>query len=358
MTARDAAQPAVDALVERGERDGCVRESEIERLAEELGLEPAQLEELRERLAARGIAVDDDCGRPAAPTHYANGDLAHFTVDALELFLAEATRHRLLTAGEEIELAKRIERGDLVAKEQLITHNIRLVVSIAKRYQGTALSLLDLIQEGTIGLIRAAEKFDWRKGFRFSTYATLWIRQAIGRALANQSRSIRLPHHVAQRERALARASAALTARLGREPTLEEAAHAAGISLADARALEQAARVVTSLDRPIGEEGETTFGALHPAEGLETSEEVLVSLERDAVRRAVDALPEPDREVVRLRFGIDGDPPQTQRAVGRRLGIGASEVRAIEQRALARLARVRELEALSETTPLEDGVSA
>jgi len=205
MTGRGEPERAVDALVESGERDGGLRESEIERLAEELALEPRQIEELRERLAERGVPVEDDCGRPAAPTQYANGDLAHFTVDALEQFVAEATRHRLLTAAGELELARRIERGDLLAKEKLITHNIRLVVSIAKRYQGTELSLLDLIQEGTIGLIRAAEKFDWRKGFRFSTYATLWIRQSIGRALANHSRSIRLPAYVAQRERALAR---------------------------------------------------------------------------------------------------------------------------------------------------------
>ena len=188
-----AHEPQVDAFVDRGERDGGVRESEIEQLAEQLGLGALTVEDLRDQLADRGVAVEDDCGRPARLTSYADGDLVHYTVDGVQQFLAEATRHRLLTPAEEIALAKRIERGDLDAKEQLITHNMRLVVSIARRYQGTELALLDLIQEGTIGLIRASEKFDWRKGFRFSTYATLWIRQAIGRALANQARTIRLP---------------------------------------------------------------------------------------------------------------------------------------------------------------------
>ncbi len=217
----------------------------------------------------------------------------------------------MLTPAEEIALAKRIERGDLDAKEQLITHNMRLVVSIARRYQGTELALLDLIQEGTIGLIRASEKFDWRKGFRFSTYATLWIRQAIGRALANQARTIRLPTHVAHRERRLARTRAALALELGREPTLEEAAEAAAMPLAEALALANATRVVTSLDRPVGE-GDTTLGELYVGEGADMGEEVVLSLRRDAIRRAVGELPKREREVVRLRFGLDGDPePQT-----------------------------------------------
>ena len=348
FVASEPAAAGIEVFLERGEREGGVRESDLERLAGEFDLRTRGLQELRERLADRGVPVEDDVGRPAAPMAYANGELAHYAVDALEQFLAEATRHRLLTAAEEIELAKRIERGDLAAKERLITHNIRLVVHVARRYQGTELSLLDLIQEGTIGLIRAAEKFDWRKGFRFSTYATLWIRQSIGRALANHSRSIRIPVSVAQRERALAGAHRCLVLDLGREPTLEEVAHAAGIELADALALKDAARVVTSLDRPLGEEGEATVGDLQAGEELEPGEEVILRLEMEAVRRAVDELPEPDREVVRLRFGIDGEPPHTQYRVGRRLGMTVAEVRAIEQRALAELARVRELAALSE----------
>ena len=268
--------------------------------------------------------------------------------DLVGRYLTEIGQYPLLTAAEEIELARRIERGDLRAKERLITHNLRLVVSVARRYPGSELSLLDLIQEGTIGLIRAAEKFDWRKGFRFSTYATLWIRQSIGRALSNQSRTIRLPVHVAQREGRLARARTALTAKLGREPTLEEVAAAADVSLEEALALAKAPRVVTSLDRPVGEDLEATLGELYPAPAVDVGEEVVLSLHREAVRGAVGGLPAPDRDVIRLRFGIDDDAePQTQAAVGRQLGLTTTEVREIEARALSALARLRELEALA-----------
>ena len=339
----------VDALVERGEREGGLRESDIEQSAEQLALDAVALDGLRNQLADRGVAIDDDCGRPARATRYADSDLAYYTVDGLEQFLAEAGQHPLLTPAEELELAKRIERGDLVAKERLITHNLRLVVSIARRYPNTELSLLDLIQDGTIGLIRATEKFDWRKGYRFSTYATLWIRQSIGRALSTQERTIRLPTHVAQRERKLARTRSALTAELGREPTIEEIAVEAGVPLEKAIALAKAPRVVTSLDRPIGENLDGTFGELFAAPETDVGEEVVLSLHHEAVRRAVNQLPEPDREVIRLRFGLDGDPePCTQAAIGRQLGLSLREVRAVEERALSALARLRELEALSD----------
>ena len=280
----------LDALLDRGLLDGSVQESEIEQIAEELALSPEAVEGLRDQLAACGVRVEDNVGRPAVATRYANGDLAHYAVDALDQFMADAARHRLLSASEEFALARRIERGDLEAKERLITHNLRLVVSIARRYQGTELTLLDLIQEGTLGLIRAAEKFDWRKGFRFSTYATLWIRQAIGRALSNHSRAIRLPVAVAQRERRLARIRTELTIELGREPGREELAAAAGLELSELDALSAAARVVTSLDAPLDAVGEAALGDILPDRAEEPSEEVLVSLEREAVRRAVATL--------------------------------------------------------------------
>jgi RNA polymerase primary sigma factor len=337
----------MDALIDRGLRDGKVLESEIERLANELGLSAVAVEDLRDQLAACGVEVEDDLGRPSAAMRYDNRALAHYAVDALDQFLYEAGRHRLLSAAEEIALAKRIERGDLAAKEQMITHNLRLVVSIARRYQGTELTLLDLIQEGTLGLIRAVEKFDWRKGFRFSTYATLWIRQAIGRALSHHSRAIRLPAAVAQQERRLARARADLSTTLGREPTSDELAEAAGLAPAEVAVLAGAARVVASLDVPVGESGEAVLGDMLPRPGGDAGEEVIVNLEREAVQRAVRALPDREREVIKRRFGINGDArPESHAKIGRRLGVSASEVRALERRGLAYLSQRRELDAL------------
>jgi RNA polymerase primary sigma factor len=271
-------------------------------------------------------------------------------VDAMSLFLQEAARYPLLRPAEELELARRIEQGDLRAKEKLITHNLRLVVSIAKRYQSAGdLTLLDLIQEGMLGLIRAAEKFDWRKGFRFSTYATLWIRQAIQRGLADHGRTIRLPVAIAQRERRIATMHRELLTRLGREPSEQELADAAAVSLQELHDLAKAARVTTSLDRPVGEEGETSLGALVPDGGADVGDEVIVGLGHEAVRRTVAELPEPDRTVIRLRYGLDADAqPQTFAAIARRMQMSPERVRAIEEQALRELAMHRELQALGE----------
>src|SRR5581483_7681377 len=193
-------------------------------------------------------------------THYSNETVAAMTTDSLQLFLNEAGRYKLLTAAEEVELAKRIERGDQAAKDLMINSNLRLVVSIAKRYQGHGLSLLDLIQEGIIGLIRAVEKFDWRRGYKFSTYATWWIRQAVQRGVANKSRTIRIPVHIVEREQKLARAERELLLELERPPPDEELARRAKLPLKHVREVRGAARAVASLDKPVGEDGDTSFG--------------------------------------------------------------------------------------------------
>src|SRR5436305_5846636 len=225
-----------DGLSARAEARGeqCVSLADLSELVQQTELSDDDVQALQELLEARGIEVSDDCGRSGVEqTSYSNGHLAQQTTDAMALFLQEVRRHPLLTRAEEVSLAKRIERGDLQAKERLINSNLRLVISNARKYQGHELPLLDLIQEGIFGLIRAAEKFDWRRGYKFSTYATFWIRQAIQRALDNRARTIRIPVHPGQRERKIARAHAELAARLGRDPTDEEIAKAAELSPAD-----------------------------------------------------------------------------------------------------------------------------
>src|SRR4051794_38761533 len=254
----DLDQPPLRALLERGRRDGCVDLSDLSEAVRELELPDDAAQSLHEELHSRGIEVRDDCGRDGIePTRFEPEELAGTTTDALQLFLNEARRYPLLTKEEEVELAKAVERGDLRAKERLINSNLRLVVANAKRYQGQGLSLLDLIQEGILGLIRAAEKFDWRRGYKFSTYATFWIRQAIQRALDTRGRTIRIPGELAQRERKVARVERELAAALGREPTDEEIVAQAEIDPDELAQVREAARAVTSLDRPVGDEGQT-----------------------------------------------------------------------------------------------------
>jgi RNA polymerase primary sigma factor len=343
--------PGIELLLGRREERGCVSESEIDRLVETLELDDEGVEDVRDQLSQRGIEVQDDCGKPAVPaTGYANSELLSHTMDSMGQFLREAARLALLTGPEELELAKRIERGDLAAKEKLINHNLRLVVAIAKRYQvTTTMTLLDLVQEGMIGLIRATEKFDWRRGFRFSTYATLWIRQSIQRGLVTQARIIRLPAHVEQHERKIARVHRELAARLGRDPTDEEIATAADLPMRQVTEIKDATRVVTSLDRPVGEQEGATLGELIAAPGPDVGDELHITLAGDTVRRVLDEMPEREREVIRLRYGIDGDAePQTYAQIGKRLGLTPVRVSAIERRALAELALRRELQALSD----------
>jgi RNA polymerase primary sigma factor len=342
------AHPEIEALLERGEENGCLNLSEVDDLAKRLELEDEELENLHERIDARGIELSDDCGKADAPsrTVFQPQELATSTTDALQLFLNEIRRYPLLTAEEEVELAKAIERGDMQAKERMINSNLRLVVSIAKKYQGQELCLLDLIQEGIFGLIRAAEKFDWRKGYKFSTYATFWIRQAIQRGIANRARTIRIPVHIGQRERKIARVERELAAKLERQPTDEEVSKESGVPMDQIEEIREAGRAVTSLDKPLGEEGDASFGDMFASEELTPEEEVHLSLSEQTVRRTLEELPETERNVLKLRYGINGDEPTPLRETGRRLGMSPERVRQIESKALAKLAMRRELDAL------------
>jgi RNA polymerase primary sigma factor len=336
----------LQALVDRGEQRGCVELTEIDELVQALGLEDEDLGTLYEQLDARGVELRDNCGRDAEEQPLDQRTLVHATTDALQLFLNEIGRHRLLTPQEEIDLAKRIEKGDLAAKERMINANLRLVVSLAKKYQGSELTLLDLIQEGILGLIRAVEKFDWRKGYRFSTYATWWIRQAIERGMDAKARTIKLPINLVRSQRKLSRAENSLAQRLDRAPTDEEVAKEAELTVDEVRSLRDAARTVTSLDRPLGEEEDAAFGDLLPSDAPAPEDVVNVSLTQQALRRALLELPDREREVVQLRYGIAGTEPTPLRDIGRKLGITPERVRQIESRALGRLGRMREIEGL------------
>ncbi|MGH2803518.1 MAG: sigma-70 family RNA polymerase sigma factor [Thermoleophilaceae bacterium] len=259
------------------------------------------------------------------------------TESGLELFLAEIGRHRLLSAAEEVRLAKRVERGDLAAKKQMINANLRLVVSIAKRYRGRGVPFLDLIQEGTLGLNRAVEKFDWRRRYKFSTYAHWWIRQAVERTIANQARTIRLPIHVIERRQKLARAARTLAPALGREPSLEELAEATGLPLGHVRQALGCAEASVSLNQAVGADGDTELADFlaDPAAG-DPVEEAERSLLRQTVQRRLERLPERERLIVERRFGLQGER-QTLETVGRELGLTRERVRQLEVQALKQL---------------------
>jgi RNA polymerase primary sigma factor len=335
--------------MEHGEEHGCINLSAFDAVVQELDLDEEELNGLYEQIEERGIELTDDCGLPEVDsTKYDNSQVAAMTSDSLQLFLNEAGRYPLLTAAEEVELAKKIERGDKLAKDRMVNSNLRLVVSIAKKYQGHGLSLLDLIQEGIIGLIRAVEKFDWRRGYKFSTYATWWIRQAVQRGVANKSRTIRIPVHIVEREQKIARAERELVLELERTPNDDEVALRAKLNLKHVKEVRSAARTVASLDKAIGDEGGTSFGDLVAQEAGSVEEEVVLGLGEDALHRAVDTLPERERQVIKMRYGIGGEhDPMSLEQIGRQMGITRERVRQIETQALQRLAQQREVAALS-----------
>ena len=326
---------------------------------EELDLAPDELDELTEALEARGVelrAADDheeDMDDDPADEPVAEADALPASADSLQRFLAEIGRHSLLTAAEEVALAKRVERGDAAAKERMINSNLRLVVSIAKRYRGHGVPFLDLIQDGTIGLNRAVEKFDWRKGYKFSTYATWWIRQACQRAIANQSATIRVPVHVQERRQKLRRARQRLEAAEGRAPTTEELAEAAQLKLSHAEEALAAVEASVSLNQTIGDgDGELgdLFADRDAADPLELAD---TSFEHARLREAMALLDERERRVLELRFGI-GTPDGRQQSleqIGKELGLTRERIRQLESSALnrleKRLADDRELAAIA-----------
>jgi RNA polymerase primary sigma factor len=300
--------------------------SELDDLAAQLGLSPGDL---------------------GGQVSYTQAEVAEATSDSLQLFLRDISQRPLLTAAEEIALAKRIEKGDTAAKNRMIESNLRLVVSNAKRYRGLGLPFLDLIQEGIIGLIRAVEKFDYRRGFKFSTYATWWIRQAMQRALQQQSRTIRIPVHVGQELSRVRSAERRLAGELGRDPTPEEVAQHVGMGVQQLEDLRAAERIPVSLETRVGSDGETELGALLPQEGPTPFDELEVELAETSIRKALKRLDARGRQVIELRFGLDGNEPLPLREVAKRMGLSAEGVRKLERRALRTLAEERELQALS-----------
>ncbi len=286
---------------------------------------------MRRELEARDIEVNEPFELDAMPV----ADVA--TTDGLTLFMNQVGRYALLTAAEEVALAKRIERGDAQAKELMINSNLRLVISIAKRYQGQGLPLFDLVQEGVIGLNRAVEKFDWRRGFKFSTYATWWIRQACQRGVSGQSATIRIPTHVNERRAKIARARRRLELELGRRPTREELSDATDLPLKHVDEALDAAEAPVSLNQRVGSEDERELGDLFSdSSASDPAEEATFAVQRQEIRGAVAGLPERERRLIELRFGFDGEPASLER-IGKELGLSRERVRQLEAGAFERL---------------------
>ena len=333
-------------LLDVAEQAGSLKANDLGEIVETLELDALEQDALYRELDRRGIElVEEVQPEEPAPAPVAAAP-QETTTDALQLFLREAGRHALLTAPQEVELAKKIERGDMHAKQQMIQANLRLVVSIAKNYRNQGLPFLDLIQEGTLGLIRAVEKFDWRRGFKFSTYATWWIRQAVARALADKARTIRMPVHIVERLQKMNRAERTLWTQLGREPTLDEIAEEASLPLQQAIEVRAAARASTSLDQPVGEAEDAVFGDFVAGEGPLPEEQVEISLRSQALKEALAALSDRERQVVVLRYGLADAEPKTLEEIGRRLGLTRERVRQIELDSLKRLASLREMESI------------
>jgi RNA polymerase primary sigma factor len=352
----------VKMLVARGQEAGLLTFSQIATALAEVELEEGDIEEVHLVLERAEIElVEDDhpyvqAAKAAAPEPKSRSrkkasptlDLRpDMTTDSLQLFLKDIGKVRLLTAQEEVDLAKRIERGDLDAKQKMVESNLRLVVSIAKNYRNQGLPFLDLIQEGTLGLVRAAEKFDYRKGFKFSTYATWWIRQAIARALADKARTIRIPVHVVEKLNKIGRAERKLVTELGREPTAEEIAEATGIDPEEVDSIKRSAQAPVSLEKPVGDEEESEFGQFIADERAESPyERAAEILTKEALREALENLSYRERRVLELRYGLGGEHPRTLDEVGRTFNVTRERIRQIENQSLKKLQSLAEAQKL------------
>ncbi len=347
----DAHDAAMTTFLHDAHERGLVRADQLEALTHELDLDEDAVEALRAALAEADVVIEEE---PDADEHAPELDLTPsaggVATDSLQLFLNEVGRHELLTAADEVSLAKRVERGDLVAKERMVNANLRLVVSIAKRYRGHGLPLLDLIQDGTIGLNRAVEKFDWRKGYKFSTYATWWIRQACQRAVANQSDTIRIPVHVQERRQRLRRARARFEATHGRQPTVEELSELTELKLQHVVEALDAVEASVSLNQTVGEGGDAELGELLADRTADDPVELAdAALAKQQVGEALAHLPERERLVLELRFGIGSDMGERSlEQIGKALGLTRERVRQLETTALDRLERVMERRTLTE----------
>jgi RNA polymerase primary sigma factor len=352
----------VKGLLAKGQQVGVLSYAEITKAMSELDLDESDVEELHGYLERAEIELVEDIDPATAASAQverapdkrgrrkakAQLDLKpDMTTDSLQLFLKDIGKVRLLTAQEEVDLAKRIERGDLDAKQKMVESNLRLVVSIAKNYRNQGLPFLDLIQEGTLGLVRAAEKFDYRKGFKFSTYATWWIRQAIARALADKARTIRIPVHVVEKLNKIGRAERKLVTELGREPTADEIAEVTGIDPEEVDSIKRSAQAPVSLEKPVGDEEESEFGQFIADERAESPyERAAEILTKEALREALENLSYRERRVLELRYGLGGEHPRTLDEVGRTFNVTRERIRQIENQSLKKLQSLAEAQKL------------